>query len=218
VRALGIAPVTLPQDSPPGRAAPISADARRSLVVLTTASLRLAMAFRRLHVPVYVARVESMDAVERSLDDLGLLLGKPLVARAIVTQIARERSEVETAIAGKRPVRVFFDAGGRRTVPADSLVGDLLAKAGAVSVAGPSPGGRPIAPTRLVQLRPQVYLTPRTSGVSLAKLRKSQLLRHLPAVRDDRFVRIPTDLLIAGPRIGDGLRLIALAVHPDAFR
>jgi ABC-type Fe3+-hydroxamate transport system substrate-binding protein len=224
VRGMGVSAIALPESgSSLDLAGPaqvvLKAQPSRTLVIATPAADPQLLALARtMHVSVYVARVSSLDAVERSIGDLGLLLGKPLAARSIVAQIARERSEVETAVAGKKAVRVFFDLGQRRSVAANSLIGDLLAEAGAASVAGPEPGDEPVKAARLVQLQPDVYLTTRTSGVSLAKLRKSPRLGTLPAIRNDRFVRIPSDLLIAGPRIGDGLRLIALAVHPDAFR
>jgi ABC-type Fe3+-hydroxamate transport system substrate-binding protein len=225
VRALGVTPLVSPVTATPTDTTSLPAQIilktppNRVLWVATTATYAQALSFRRsMHFEVYVAEVDSLDGVERSITNLGLLLGKPLVARSIVARIARERSAVETAVAGKKAVRVFFDLGQRRSVAASSLIGGLLAEAGAASVAGPEPGDEPVKATRLVQLQPEVYLTTRTSGVSLAKLRKSPRLGTLPAIRNDRFVRIPSNLLIAGPQIGDGLRLIALAVHPDAFR
>ncbi|MGZ4358227.1 MAG: ABC transporter substrate-binding protein [Gaiellaceae bacterium] len=215
VHALGTTPLVIQADE---TRPPAALGSGSLLVVTPTAGRSLLTGARAARIPVYVAAVDSIDHVERSISDLGLLLGKPLQARAIVSGISRERAAVEMALAGKSAVRVFFDLGRFRTVPADSLVGDLLREAGAANVGGPDPGDAPLKPARIAQLQPEIYLTPRTSGVSLARLRRNPVIRRLPAIRDDRFVRIPSDLLIAGPRIGDGLRLIALAVHPDAFR
>ena len=52
---------------------------------------------------------------------------------------------------------------------------------------------------------------------TLADLRKNPATHRLRAVRGGRFVVLDENLLVPGPRIGDGLDQVARLLHPDAF-
>ncbi len=114
---------------------------------------------------------------------------------------------------------MFVDTGFFVTVPARSLLGDLIRRAGGRSIGGPTPGFEPFDLEELAELDPEVYLTTSDSRVTLRRLRSDPRTRRLTAVEEGRFVVLDAALVTtAGPRVADALEEIARALHPDAFR
>jgi cobalamin transport system substrate-binding protein len=176
---------------------------------------RLAAAARA---QVYLAPGDSIRQVERAITQLGLLTGTPVRARTLVGTIERKRQAVDAALAGAPVVDVFVDTGLMTTPPDHSLVGDIIREARARNVAGDAAEAGPVDPPELARLDPDVYAVTSDTQTTLADLRKSPQTRRLRAVRKGRFVVLDSDLLVPGPRIGDGISQVARLLHPNAFR
>ena len=183
-----------------------------------TDPLDLARARSSTHAAVYVEPSGSLDDVSRAIGDIGLLTGRPVAARRLTASIQRARRRVERRVNGTPVVTVFVDEGGFQTVPAQSLLGDLVSESRGTSVAGASPEQGPFPLKRLAKLDPEAYIATSDSGTTLAKLRANPMTRRLRAVRDGRFGILPARLAAPGPEIGATLEEIARILHPDAFR
>ena len=168
--------------------------------------------------PVYVAAEDSLRDVERTITDLGLLVGEPLAARRLLRRIQIARERVSARVSSAAPVSVFLDTGFFTTVPDRSLVGELIRLAGGRNVAGANRSPGPFDLGLLRRRNPRVYLTTSDSETTLRGLRKNDRTRRLAAVRAGRFRVLRRELLQPGPRIGEGLSAIARALHPDADR
>jgi iron complex transport system substrate-binding protein len=173
---------------------------------------------RALGIPLYVVPDRSFGGIERALSDIGLLTGKPMRGRREREQLVDQRMQIKTAIAGLEPVRVFFNRGRFTTFSANSFTGKLIAEAGGSNVAGTDVQEGRFSFKRLRRLNPDVLVVSRSSKLTLKKLRRSPRLRSISAVRNKRLVRIDMDLVAPGPDAGIGLRDLAAALHPDAFR
>lgn len=173
---------------------------------------------RSLNISVYVVPDRNLDDIEQALIDVGLLAGTPVRGRTERASVARVRREVRTAVADVAPVPVFFNAGRFATVSSSSFVGRLIAEAKGENVAGPDPNEGPFPLERLEELRPQIILIASSLPLTLFDLSRNPQTRELPAVRARRVVRIDTRLLEPGPDAAFGLRRLAKAFHPDAFR
>ena len=177
----------------------------------------VARAKARTGAAVYVQPDESVEDVERAATDLGFLLGHPVRARRLVASIQRGVAAAEATVAGRRRVRVFVDTGFLITVPARSLVADLVRRARGASVAGATPPPRPFELCRVLRLRPDVILRVRSRSDPVAPRprfrRCGQSGQHI-AVRT-----VPGELVAhPGPRMPTALRAVARALHPGAFR
>lgn len=178
----------------------------------------LERAARATKAPVYTLPEESIREVLRGFTDVGALLGRQLEARQLDQEIVAKIHLVQNRLAGTKKVSVFVDTGLFVSVPANSLVGNLVDGAGGRSIAGAEPGATPFDLGRLRQLNPDFYLATSDSGTTLRDLRKSAGTRSLTAVRKGRFGIVRAALLEPGPRLGDGLVAIARLLHPGAFR
>jgi iron complex transport system substrate-binding protein len=185
----------------------------------TTDQLDLARAERETGAAVYVQPAASILNVEEGAIDLGLLVGAAARARQLVGRIQRRVAAIEARLRETSPVSVFVDTGFFITVPERSLLGDLVRRANAQSIAGPTPGPGPFPVADLRNANPKFFLATSDSDITLAALRTNPITAELRAVKRKRFVVVPNALVTrAGPRVAAGLEEIARALHPDAFK
>lgn len=191
------------------------------LIVAATGTdvVEVARAQRQSEAALYVQPSSSVGDVLRATIELGFLVGEPVRARQLASEIRSQVAEVEELVSGEPVVTTFVDTGFFITIPERSLLGDLVARARGESIAGPSPGPGPFPLARLRRLDPQVYLATSDSRTTLAQLRRDLRTDDLRAVRRGRFAVVPSDLVHrAGPRVGVALERVAEALHPNAFR
>jgi ABC-type Fe3+-hydroxamate transport system substrate-binding protein len=179
--------------------------------------LDLARASAATHAAVYVEPGESLDGVERGIDDIGLLSGRPVAARHLSAAIARARRRVAARLSGYPQVSVFVDLGSFGTVGSRTLLGDLVSEARGKDIAGPAPEQGPFPLGQLVKADPDVYLATSESGTTLASLRQNRVTKRLQAVRKGRFGILSSKLAVPGPSVASALVDVAKILHPDAF-
>ena len=168
--------------------------------------------------PAYVAADRTIAAVERSLADLGVLVGRPLQGRGLVTKVERDIRTTQRHLQNERSVPVFLDTGLFIPVSGASLRGNILSLAGGENIARRAPQGRPFDLRELERLDPRYYLATSDSGTTLEQLQHNPATKRLGAVRAKRFATISSRLLQPGPQVGAGVVRIARILHPDAFR
>ena len=202
---------------------PLVGEIRRAHPDLIVASedsdpLDLARASTATHAAVYVEPGESLDGVERGIDDIGLLAGRPVAARHLSASIARTRRRIASRLSGYKTVSVFIDLGSFGTVGSRTLLGDLVSEARGKDIAGSAPEQGPFPLRQLAKLNPEVYLATSDSGTTLASLRRNHVTKRIQAVRKGRFGILQAKLAVPGPSIGSALVDVAKILHPDAFR
>lgn len=162
---------------------------------------------------------QTLEALYAAIEMVGAATGA--VAEAVeLTESMRVQIEdiaerVETA-----PVRCFieiaqdplFTAGG------GTLLDDLIAHAGGENVVTQA-GYVGYSLEQLLTDDPAVYLATKGSMSDPADLKKRPGYDALSAVRDSRVAVLDDNLVSRpGPRIVEGIRQIAEALHPDAFQ
>lgn len=179
-----------------------------------TSADALAVVARRTGAAVYVQPDRSVRDVLRAVHDLGFLLGEPARARMLAASLRAELAAVEEAVRSRAPVRVFVDMGLLIAPPSDSLVADLVRRAGGQPL-GTNRAGVPAEACQVLALRPEVVLRIQES---LGALPDRELACARRPSLDAPVVRLPGTLASRpGPRIADALDAIARALHPDAF-
>ena len=202
---------------------PLVGEIRRAHPDLIVASedadpLDLARASAATHAAVYVEPGDSLAGVERGIDEIGLLAGRPVAARHLSAAIAHTRRRIAARLSGYPQATVFIDLGSFGTVGSRTLLGDLVVEARGKDIAGPAPEQGPFPLRELLKANPEVYLTTSDSDTTLASLRRNRLMKRLQAVRKGRFGILPARLTVPGPNIGSALVEVAKILHPQAFK
>jgi len=176
---------------------------------------------RDLGIPVLVVYAPDVDGVLADIRLVGQALAQEQAAEGLVGAIEARITEVTAAVAGLDRPRTFYEIGYEPEIygPApDSFVADMVNLAGGDPITTTDPAVFAIPLERLVTLDPEVIvLGDAAYGICPDSLVTRAGWAGITAVRDGQ-VRPADDIIITlpGPRLGEGLAALALAIHPDA--
>lgn len=165
---------------------------------------------------------QSFAEIGAMLVGLGRLLGDEPRGRELKAGIELERDQVARALAGRRRPRALLVFGLRPVVVAGpgSFPDEMLRLAGADNVIGGEKNRFPtLGIERVLALDPDVVLDA-TGGAMREGISISKELpgwSEVRAVREGQLVVVSDDrVLRPGPRVGQGLALLARALHKGA--
>lgn len=211
----------LGSDYPPAaRALPIIGDgtqpdaervaaARPDLLIAwqPSAAEPLARVMDKLGVPVFYSDPLTLDAIPGAVERMGKLFGTEPVANAAAADMRARLAALQARYAGRRPVRVFVQAGldPIYTLNNASIVSDALRLCGGVNVFGQAPIVAPqVTLEGVLAARPEAVL----AGVSRREDAQANLAAWqamgLPAARQGHVYGVDADALFRpGPRLID---------------
>jgi iron complex transport system substrate-binding protein len=175
---------------------------------------------RSVGLTVLVAYAPDVETVFADIELTGRATGRADEALALADAIRAEFDAVAAATVDLERPRVFYelDATGAIYGPADeSFLAEMLALAGGDPITTGSPDAFEIPLERLIEADPEVILLGDAAyGVTAAAVAARVGWNVMTAVREGA-IRPTEDVIITrpGPRLGEGLRSLALAIHPD---
>jgi iron complex transport system substrate-binding protein len=176
---------------------------------------------RGLGVPVVTLDATDVEDLADDIEVAGQITGAVEAADQLAADIRAEAEAVATAVASVEPVTCFYETfyPPLFTVGPGTFIYDLLERAGCDPVTSSAPTQYPEWSVEdLVEQDPEVYLVSSESGASPRAVARRAGFDAVAAVANGRVVPIDSDLAERpGPRIVQGLRLIAEALHPEAF-
>jgi iron complex transport system substrate-binding protein len=178
---------------------------------------------KRLGLPVYlVDEPPSIAGVLRLVGGLGQLTGRRAAAASVAAGLEGRIASVRERVAGRPHPRVLYVLWPEPLIVPGrgSLVSELIASAGGESVTADQAQGYPrMSLEAAVGRAPEVIILARHgAGTGPAAREQWQRLESLPAIRSGRLYAADGDLLHRyGPRVVDGLELLARLIHPEAF-
>ncbi len=176
---------------------------------------------RDLGYRVLVVYAQNVQGVLADVELVGQALGAPDQAAQIARDIGAQISDVHAAVAALDRPRTFYEIGYQPDIygPApDSFVADMVALAGGEPVTTSDPAVFSISLEQLVAADPQLMvLGDAAYGTCPADVAARPGWGSISAVADGRIVPVDDTIVTRpGPRLGDGLAALALAIHPDA--
>lgn len=172
-------------------------------------------------VATFFPRTESFAEIESMLTGLGALLHREGAATEVVAKLHAQTEAVEKAVASlpKRKVLLVFGLEPVVVAGPGGFPDEMVRHAGGVNVVADGPAYPTIGIERVLALDPDVVL-----NASMAETRGTERIqrdspgwRDLRAVKEGHVVPVTDEAVLRpGPRLGDGLRTIARAVHPEA--
>jgi iron complex transport system substrate-binding protein len=203
------------------------------LVVVYGSQTDLKQQLARASIPIFDYRHAGLADVSTTIRTLGERTGHAVQAGEVVNGIQQGLADIRKRVGDRPRPRVLLvfgrDAGALRGIYASGGTGfldDMLRVAGGDNVFADIQREAVEASTELIlSRRPDVILEIRTSDnpVTPATLPTEvavwRALPSVPAVRNDRVQFVTDDrIVVPGPRVVDGTRAIAQAIHPGAFK
>jgi iron complex transport system substrate-binding protein len=193
------------------------------LVVVTTSSQleNLARKLDGLQIPVYVANPRTIRDVIISIRELGKVTGATAEADKLADEMGERIVQVELRVKNLPTPSVFYvlQTGPLITAGRNTFINDLITLAGWQSISSEETADYPQFSRETVIARaPEIIVVPAGHGTDLVRV--EDLRRDFPttpAVRNNRIVRVnPGWVDRPGPRIVDGLELLARGLHPTS--
>ena len=178
---------------------------------------------KRLGLPVYlVDEPPSIADALRLIGALGELTGRRAAAAGLAAGLERRIAAVRERVAGRSRPRVLYVLWPEPLIVPGrgSLVSELIASAGGESVTADQGHGYPrMSLEAAVGRAPEVVVLARHgAGTGPTAREQWQRLESLPAIRSGRLYTADGDILHRyGPRVVDGLELLARLIHPEAY-
>ena len=204
-----------------------------NLVILYASQADLAHQLARAGIDTYSYRHGGLAAVTATVRELGARLGDPAAANATAARIEGGIDDVRRRVAGRPRPRTLLVFGRERLslrgIYASGGTGflhDMLTAAGGDNVFADVKTEAVQASTeQIIGRRPDVILEVRAvneafpTGDREAERRVWNTVGSVPAVRDGRVTFLFDDrIVVPGPRIVEGTRELAKALHPEAFK
>jgi iron complex transport system substrate-binding protein len=204
---------------------------RPDLVIVYGSQADLRQQLDRGKVPAFVYSHAGLADITITMRQLGARVGRVAEAEAAAKTLEAELDDIRrrTAARAKPRVLVVFsrEPGSLRGIYASGGIGfvhDMLEMAGGANIFADIGRQSVQATTELILARrPDVIVEVRGARTPDADARAMRAdwraLQSVPAVRNDRVYVIADErTVVPGPRVAEGTRLIAAALHPDAFK
>jgi iron complex transport system substrate-binding protein len=162
---------------------------------------------------------QSLDAVFDSIVMVGDVTGTADEADALVAQMQADLDEIEALVSAAEPVTAFLEIAQDPlfTAGPGTLLDDLIVAAGGANVVAEE-GYVGYSLEQLVVDDPQVYMATLGSMSDPSDIDGRAGYEELAAVEAGRVFVLEDNLVSRpGPRVVEGVRQIAQALHPDAF-
>jgi iron complex transport system substrate-binding protein len=203
------------------------------LVVVYASQDDLRRQLARGGIATFDYRHGGLDAITATIRGLGATLGEERAAGALASRIERGLDGIRAAVRGRARPRTLLVFGRERlslrgiyASGGTGFLNDMIAAAGGDNVFADVKAESVQASTeQIISRRPDVIVEVRAvneafpAGDRAAEARVWTSLGSVPAVRSGRISFLFDDrIVIPGPRIVEGTRELARALHPEAFK
>jgi iron complex transport system substrate-binding protein len=169
---------------------------------------------------VLVIDPQTLDGVYKSIKKVADATGTSKKGDQLIADMSVEVGDIQLRVSNADPVTTFVEVGYNPLYTAGSgtLLNDLITQAGGKNVVTQA-GYVGYSVEQLVKAQPAVYLGTKSSIGDTSTVAKRAGYSALSAVKSGRVVALTDDLVSrGGPRIIEGIREIAKALHPDLFK
>lgn len=170
---------------------------------------------RRLRIPVVVVYADSTDGAFHDIELIGDAAGEGAAARDLTASMRAAFDQVEAATAGLPKPKVFYEIDATSkiyTAAKGSVYAEVLQLAGSDPLLTDS--SYEISLEEIVNFDPEIILL----GSPFAtpdQVRQRPGWSGIAAVRNERIIPVNDTIITRpGPRLVDGLRELASAIHP----
>lgn len=166
---------------------------------------------------------ESIDEVIDLINEIGKITGAGALAKTTTVDMMSKRDYIINTVKDAEKVKVFYEVSDEPLITAGpgSFIDELITLAGGENIASDAEGPYPqFDIEKLIERDPDVYLANKYSDdKTVESIKNNNGYEALSAVKNDRiYILDPNIVSRPGPRIVDGLELIAKTLHPDLFK
>ncbi|MGH7183096.1 MAG: ABC transporter substrate-binding protein [Nitrospiraceae bacterium] len=195
------------------------------LVLAPRAFLRvdLLAKLEQLKIPTFVVDPESFEEIPSRIQTVGRILNRSTLADGVAMAMRQRTAAIRSKMETVTRVRVLYVLNSQPliTVGPGSYIHQVINVAGGTNIASQTHVPYPhLNMEAVLKEDPEVIIFPigKAEGISPAEQQEWLRWTSLSAVKQGRLHQISADLLNRpGPRIVEGLEILARIIHPEAF-
>jgi len=172
---------------------------------------------------LFVTNPRTIEDIYRSILTIGKILGRDSTAAQLVQSLEEREKTIWSLVKNEKKPKVFAIISMKPLMTAGptTFMHQLIEKAGGANIASKASLPYPIYNREEVLLQQPEYLVVTTDAVYSLHALYTEFpeWEHLPAVRKRHVLMVNADLVTRpGPRIIQGLEILARVFHPEKFR
>jgi len=177
----------------------------------------------RVKVPTFVLQAAQLEDVLAQIQTIARLFDRTKAGDELAARIRQRIAAVKERTQSLARPRVLYvlNTDPLQTVGPGSFIHQLIETAGGANVAADTSMAYPrFAMEEVLARDPELIIFPVGTAEGIPEQDQQQWQRwsSLSAVKHNRLVLVPSVLVDRpGPRIVEGLELLAMAIHPEAF-
>jgi iron complex transport system substrate-binding protein len=176
----------------------------------------------KFNIKTFVVDPKSFSQMFSDMKKVGVILGLNEKSAQVVIGLEKRVDDVLAKVKGKPRPKVFFEIWNQPLMTAGN--GTFIDKM--ITMAGGSNIGRSAGPQfpqfseeQLLRDDPGVYVAVKGTQANPSDIAKRPGYSQLKAVRDGKVYIVEDNLFVrSGPRLVDGLVLLAKKLHPEVFK
>lgn len=190
-------------------------------LVLASASMNAAAvdALRQLGLTVYASDPQTLEETIAHIEQVGVLLNRQAEAAGVAARMREAVRYVTETVKDAEPVSVYLEFSPGWTIGSGTFIDELVTLAGGVNISSDQTGWLEVDSEAVIARNPAVIIYPDIEGVDFpGGILSRPGWDQIDAVKHNRLHAVTNDPLVrVGPRLTDGLKEIAAAIHPDRF-
>ncbi|MFM1651863.1 ABC transporter substrate-binding protein [Brevibacillus sp. B_LB10_24] len=177
---------------------------------------------RSYDIKVYASSPKTVDQVIEKIETVGKIMNLQQNAKHVAEKMRADKQSVVDAVKDVPKKKVYLEYNPGWTVGKGEFLDELISLAGGINVGGDKSGWYEIDPEHIIQANPEIILYPEGEGagdVILDGIKKRPGWGQIDAVKNNRMFSFEQSPVVrVGPRLTDGLKEIAKAIHPDLVK
>jgi iron complex transport system substrate-binding protein len=166
---------------------------------------------------------ETIDEVIELINTIGEVTDTSSEARKITKDMTDKKNSIVEKVKGAKKVKVFYEIWDDPLMVAGpgSFMDELMTLAGGDNIAKDAKGEYPqFDVEQLIERDPEVYLSAADiEEKTIESIKSRPGYENISAVKNDRIYLLEPNIVSRpGPRIVEGLEIVAKAIHPELFK
>jgi iron complex transport system substrate-binding protein len=165
---------------------------------------------------------ETIDEVIELINTIGEITDTSSEARKITKDMIDKKNSIVEKVKDAKKVKVFYEIWNDPLMAAGpgSFMDELMTLAGGDNIAKDAKGEYPqFDVEQLIERDPEVYLSAKEEEKTIESIKSRPGYENISAVKNDRIYLLEPNIVSRpGPRIIEGLEIVAKAIHPELFK
>jgi iron complex transport system substrate-binding protein len=173
-------------------------------------------------ITVFLQDPQNLDEVFDNIKKIGTILGLQEEAESLTSNMNAKKDSIIETVSNYDSKKVFYEVWSEPLMTAGpgSILDEMINLSNGENIAYDAESLYPeYSLELLIERNPEVYLTADDGFKTVEDIKNREGYENITAIKENNIYMLHPDIVSrTGPRIIEGLEMIAQAIHPEAFQ